>query len=113
MQGNRAEILDYQNIHMVYTKEAQTADHYIEKFVHDHQAKYDVTVATSDGLEQIIIRGAGCALLSARELKEEIERANERVMQAYQDKQVVERNYLADALSPELKQQMENLVQED
>ncbi|MBU3810580.1 MAG: NYN domain-containing protein, partial [Candidatus Niameybacter stercoravium] len=78
-----------------------------------HQAKYDVTVATSDGLEQIIIRGAGCALLSARELKEEIERANERVMQAYQDKQVVERNYLADALSPELKQQMENLVKED
>lgn len=113
VQGNRAEILDYQNIHMVYTKEAQTADHYIEKFVHDHQAKYDVTVATSDGLEQIIIRGAGCTLLSARELKEEIERANERVMQAYQDKQVVERNYLADALSPELKQQMENLVKED
>lgn len=108
VQGHRVEMLDYHNIHMVYTKEAQTADHYIEKFVHDHKAKYHVTVATSDGLEQIIIRGQGCDLLSARELKEEIESANEKMMQAYQEKQVVERNYLMDALPPEIKKQMES-----
>ena len=113
VQGNRAEIMDYQNIHMVYTKEAQTADHYIEKFVRDHQAKYNVTVATSDGLEQIIIRGAGCALLSARELKEEIERANVSIMQSYQAKQKVEKNYLGENLDPKLKQKMEVLVKED
>lgn len=112
VEGHHEEIITYNNIHMVYTKEAQTADHYIEKFVHDHAAKYDVTVATSDGLQQIIIRGKGANLLSARELKAEIERANERVMQAYQDKQVVERNYLKDALSPEIKQQMEELLKE-
>ena len=113
VQGNRAEIMDYQNIHMVYTKEAQTADHYIEKFVRDHQTKYNVTVATSDGLEQIIIRGAGCALLSARELKEEIERANASIMQSYQEKQKVEKNCLGENLDPKLKQQMEALVKED
>lgn len=113
VQGHREEVIDYHNIHMVYTKEAQTADHYIEKFVHDHQAKYHVTVATSDGLQQIIVRGEGGALLSARELKEEIERANEKVMQVYEEKQVVERNYLKDVLSREAKQQMERLLEED
>ena len=57
---------------MVYTKEAETADQYIEKFAHQHGKEYQITVATSDGLEQVIIRGQGCALLSARELEEEI-----------------------------------------
>ena len=54
---------------MVFTKEAETADQYIEKFAHDNRGRYDVTVATSDGLEQIIIRGQGCALLSAKDLQ--------------------------------------------
>lgn len=67
--GHETEIFDYHNIHVVYTKEAETADQYIEKFAHENGRKYDVTVATSDGLEQIIIRGQGCQLLSARELE--------------------------------------------
>ena len=74
VQGHREEMTDYHNIHLVYTKEAQTADQYIEKFARDNRDKYDITVATSDGLQQIIVRGAGCSLLSARELKIEIER---------------------------------------
>lgn len=98
---------------MVYTKEAQTADHFIEKFAHDNLKKYNITVATSDGLQQIITRGSGCTVLSARELKEEIERANERVIQAYQEKQAVDRNYLKDALSAKTKQQMEELLKEE
>ncbi|MDD4504648.1 MAG: TetM/TetW/TetO/TetS family tetracycline resistance ribosomal protection protein, partial [Clostridiaceae bacterium] len=65
VQGHREEIIDYHNIHMVYTKEAQTADQYIEKFAYDNQKKYSIAVATSDGLQQIIVRGAGCSLLSA------------------------------------------------
>ena len=52
-----AEIMDYHNIHVVFTKSAQTADQYIEKFAFDHQGKYNITVATSDGLQQVIIRG--------------------------------------------------------
>ena len=73
VKGHATEILDYHNIHVVYTKEAETADQYIEKFAHENGKKYRVTVATSDGLEQIIIRGAGCLLMSAEDLRKEIE----------------------------------------
>ena len=66
-------MLDHHNIHVVYTKEAETADAYIEKFAHENGRKYHVTVATSDGLEQIIITGQGCHLLSAREFEREVE----------------------------------------
>ncbi len=111
VQRHHEEIIDYDNIHLVYTREAQTADHFIEKFAHDNQKKYNITVATSDGLQQIIIRGSGCAVLSARELKEEIERANDRVIQAFQEKQTADRHYIKDALSAETKQQMEELLE--
>lgn len=113
VQRHHEEIFDYDNIHVVYTREAQTADHFIEKFAHDNKEKYDITVATSDGLQQIIIRGSGCAILSARELKDEIERANERVIQAYHEKQPADRNYLKDALSADTKQQMAEFLKEE
>lgn len=71
VKGN-ASMMDYHNIHVVYTKEAQTADAYIERFAHENGKKYFVTVATSDGMEQIIIRGQGCLLLSAKELEAEV-----------------------------------------
>lgn len=77
VSGHPTEVLDYHNIHVVYTKEAETADRYIEKFAHENAKKYNVTVATSDGLEQIIIRGEGCRLLSAADLEEEIRRARQ------------------------------------
>ena len=77
VKGHQTEMLDHHNIHVVYTKEAETADQYIEKFAHTHGRKYDVTVATSDGLEQIIITGQGCHLLSAREFEREVEAANQ------------------------------------
>lgn len=83
VQGHQTEISDYHNIHVVYTKEAETADQYIEKFAHENGKKYQVTVATSDGLEQIIIRGQGCRLLSARELREEMTRANKNLKETY------------------------------
>lgn len=107
------EIIDYYNIHVVYTREAQTADQYIERFAHDNQKKYNITVATSDGLQQMIIRGAGCSLLSARELKLEIEEANDRLRQEYQGMQVKDRRHLSDALPPEVKEKMEKLIQKE
>ncbi len=107
---HKEEVIDYDNIHVVFTRTAQTADHYIERFAHDNQSKYDITVATSDGLQQIIIRGAGCAVLSARELREDIDRVNESVLQAYRDKKPTDRNVLKDALSEESKQQMEDML---
>jgi small GTP-binding protein len=113
VQGHLEEIIDYDNLCVVYTKEAQTADHYIERFAYDNQKKYNIAVATSDGLQQIITRGSGCFLLSARELKEEIETAKDRVIQDYQEKQAMDINYLEDALSVESKQQIDELFKEE
>ena len=76
VQGHNTEYFDYRNIHVVYTKTAETADQYIEKFSHEHAKRYDVTVATSDGLEQIIVRSQNAAVLSARDLMEEMKRTD-------------------------------------
>lgn len=79
VRGNLGEMMDYHNIHIVYTREAETADQYIEKLAHRMGNEYDVTVATSDGLEQLIIRGQGCRLMSARDFKEEVMRVEEQI----------------------------------
>lgn len=113
VQGHLEEVFDYNTIHVVYTREAQTADQYIEKFAHDNKKKYNITVATSDGLQQIIIRGAGCALLSARELKAEIKRAENEIKLENSEIQVKSRNYIIDTLSPEEKHQINELVREN
>lgn len=74
VKGHEVTYSDYLNIHQVFTAEAQTADAYIERFTHEHGKKYDISVVTSDGLEQVIIRGAGARLISSREFIEEVER---------------------------------------
>lgn len=102
VKGHAEEIVDYHNIHVVYTKEAETADQYIEKFAHENGRKYQVTVATSDGLEQIIIRGQGCLLLSARELKEEVGRIKQLVREEYLEKQQPGKNRLMEGMLPEI-----------
>ena len=104
VKGHETEITDYMNIHVVYTKEAETADQYIEKFAHTHGRKYDVTVATSDGLEQIIIRGQGCRLLSARELKRDYEEAKAQIRTEYLENQKNEKTYMMDGISLEKEQ---------
>lgn len=113
VQGHHEEIFEHENILVVFTREAQTADQYIEKFAHDNSKKYDIRVATSDGLQQIIIRGAGSAVMSARELKAEIERVNEEVVRTYLEKQGFSRNSIEDALPDEAKQQMEAYRKEE
>lgn len=102
VKGHAAEITDYHNIHVVFTAEAETADQYIEKFAHENGKKYRVTVATSDGLEQIIIRGQDCLLLSARELKEEIENAVEQVSREYREGQPREQKPMLKELLQEI-----------
>ena len=113
VSGHQTEVIAYHNIHVVYTKEAETADHYIEKFAHTHKTKYNVTVATSDGLEQVIIRGAGCRLLSATELKTEIDYANTTTMTNYKLQNTVPRNTLEDVLSDEVKANITALIKEE
>lgn len=103
VQNHRTEILDYHNIHVVFTKEAETADQYIEKFAHEHGKEYRVTVATSDGLEQIIIRGQGCALISARELEEELKRLEKEIWEELTEQQVKGKSYLGEVMPKEVK----------
>ena len=86
LQGHAAEIYDYHNIHVVFTREAETADQYIERFAHEKGRKYYVRVATSDGIEQVIIRGAGCTLVSAREFEQEVKAAEEQLRKEYLNK---------------------------
>ncbi|MBD5544427.1 MAG: GTP-binding protein [Lachnospiraceae bacterium] len=105
--GHQREMEDYHNIHVVYTKEAETADQYIEKFAHENGGKYRVTVATSDGLEQIIIRGQGCSLISARELKEEIRLANEGICREYKENQPKTKHYFMDSINGETAKQID------
>ncbi|MBQ7358503.1 MAG: TetM/TetW/TetO/TetS family tetracycline resistance ribosomal protection protein [Lachnospiraceae bacterium] len=102
VKGHDTEILNYHNIHIVYTKEAETADQYIEKFAHEHGSKYDVTVATSDGLEQIIIRGQGCKLLSARDLEAEVKAMEQTLRADYLERQEKGRNLLGDVLPDDI-----------
>lgn len=83
VEGHRCEVQKYHNIYVVYTREAETADQYIEKTVHELGKKHRVTVATSDGLEQVIILGQGGLRMSAAELKEEIERTSRDIRETY------------------------------
>lgn len=83
VKGNPGSVEKYHNIYVVYTKEAETADQYIEKTVHDmHQTppnkgRYRVTVATSDALEQMIVWGNGAQRISALGFKADVENASQ------------------------------------
>lgn len=83
--GNIGEVQKYHNIYVVYTKEAETADQYIEKTVQKIGKHYSVTVATSDAMEQMIILGQGANRISARGLLEEICLANQELRNLYLD----------------------------
>ncbi len=106
LEGHAEEVTRYHNIHVVYTKEAETADQYIERTVHEIGRKYQVTVATSDGLEQIIIRGQGCIMMSARELREEMERISREIREEYVEQFPGSKNYLFDYLPEELAEKL-------
>ena len=82
----------YHDVCIVYTKEAETADRYIEKAVHRMASEFDITVATSDGAEQVIIWGGGARRMSARELEEEIERTGKEIREEYLSKDTGGRN---------------------
>ena len=109
VEGHAEEVVRYHNIHVVYTREAETADQYIGRTAHEIGRKYQVTVATSDGLEQIIIRGQGCAMMSARELREEIRRIDQEIRDAYVEQFPASRNYLFDYLPEELTELMDEV----
>ena len=83
VKGNPGSVQKYHNIYVVYTKEAETADQYIEKTVHKIGKKHHVTVATSDGLEQMIIWGEGALRMSAPGFLEEVRAVSARAQEQY------------------------------
>jgi len=83
VKGNPGSVQKYHNIYVVYTKEAETADQYIEKTVHEIGKKHNVTVATSDALEQMIIWGDGAVRLSAQGFKSAVDGAAKQLQEEY------------------------------
>ena len=115
VKGNPGSTVRYHNIDVVYTKEAETADQYIEKVTHEIGRKHRVRVATSDGLEQLIIMGAGAIRVSARELQEEVMEAGEELRQMFLSPQAAQaggRNYLLDGASEEVTAYLERMKEE-
>ena len=109
VEGNQGSVQKYHNIHVVYTKEAETADQYIEKTVHEIGRKYHVTVATSDAMEQVIILGQGASRMSAKNLLEEVQQMKEEIREFYIEKQKKSGTYLFDNLPEEWTEFMEDV----
>ena len=103
------DILRYHNIDIVYTKTAETADQYIEKTAKKMVKKDAITVVTSDGLEQIIIRSTGCLLMSSRELKEEIDRISAQRIREHKEGNINNKNYLLDGIDERSKKVIEDI----
>lgn len=101
VHGGKGEIFDYHNIHVVYTKEAETADQYIEKVTNEIGKKYNVVVVTSDRLEQMIVWGQGARRLPVLEFINEIDKINEEIWNKINEKnqKTMKRNYLFDNMS--------------
>lgn len=94
VKNNLGSSYKYHNIYIVYTKEAQTADMYIERTTHELASKYNITVATSDALEQLIVLGQGGKRISSRELRLEVEKLDKEKLEEYRRKQAKGYNYL-------------------
>lgn len=109
VEGNPGQVFKYHNIYVVYTKEAETADQYIEKTVHRMNRKYQVTVATSDALEQVIILGQGAQRLSAQGLKDEVEQTGREIRQILDERRENDRNYLLNALPEDMVDLVEDI----
>ena len=108
VEGNPGEVMKYHNIYVVYTREAETADQYIEKTVRKMARRHEVTVATSDALEQVIILGQGANRLSAAGLKEEVELVLKELRGEHL-KQSGVRNYLFDYLQEKDAEELEKI----
>ena len=109
VKGNQGEVQKYHNIYVVYTKEAETADQYIEKTTHEIGRKYKVTVATSDALEQVIVMGQGAYRISARDFYEEVERTEKQIREINERERGEKRNYLLDYAKEEDAREMEKV----
>lgn len=111
VEGRTAQIEDYGNIQVVFTAEAQTADQYIEKYARLNRQQYRLTVATSDGLQQVIIRGAGCELLSARDLEADVNLALSQMRETHLQPEKSKRTALEEVLDKDALERLKQHIQ--
>lgn len=101
-KGSPGSVVHYNNIDIVYTRESETADQFIESVSQQMAKNYQIRVATSDGLEQLTILSSGASRVSARELKREIREAEREIKLHYDSGTSKRRNILLDNLPPEM-----------
>jgi len=102
VQGGEGSSTKYRNIKVVFTKEAETADHYIERAAYKlAQQKDRITVATSDVLEQLIILGRGAGRISSEDLWAEIKSAKEEAKARYNSTRPIKRNPIESLIDEE------------
>jgi len=108
--GGVGSVEEYHNIKVVFTKEAETADHYIESVAYKLGKKNDkITVATNDVLEQIIILGQGARRISAEDFWIEIENAKEEVRTRYIRNRPIKKNPIESLVDAETAQKLEEM----
>ncbi len=95
------------NIEVVYTRENETADHYIERWTAGIQKNMHVIVATSDFLQQTMVLSQGAVRISARELLEQVRLVRKRINSEYLEKHHPKTNLLGDRVSPETLEKLE------
>lgn len=103
------EVQKYHNIYVVYTKEAETADQYIEKTAAQIPENRRVTVASSDGIVQVIILGAGAVRMSATGLLARVQEENRRMRREYTERNTPIRHTLFDGVPKELADRLERM----
>lgn len=102
-------IKKYNNIEVIYTKEAETADTYIEMIANMYGREYQIRVATSDGLEQLMIMSKGGARMSARELHEDIKALTKEYRKDFIQQESTRGNSLYNNLDEEMKAKFEKM----
>lgn len=111
LKGNSGSKEKIGKVHIVYTKEAETADTYIELITHSLAKDYKVRVATSDRLEQIIIMGNGAYRVSSMELRADVKATAKKVQKKIQEMKPVKNNMLFDNLDPKTAKWFEEMRQ--
>lgn len=110
VKSSKEKVEERKYVTVVYTKEHQTADSYIEKFISSLSKYDDIQVATSDYAEQQIILGKGATRISARELKLYVDSTMEKIKQEQQKHhKKIQRNFLEDRLDKDILSKLENI----
>lgn len=109
VKENTETVEKHHNITVVYTKEGETADHYIEKFVRSLAKEGRVRVATSDHLQQAIVMGRGAYRIGAQEFLCEVRLAKNKLRDQYINNKPIKKNLLIDNLDPQTAEILEKM----